>query len=184
MFSKKTDGVRARACRNMLTVVLILVGTSVLAAQDGENVQRPRKIAVITNLSNPTAQMSKAQLGRAFLKKYKFWDSGLRCIPIDQSGTSEIRTAFYDQVLNRDQEALKRHWMQETMTGNARPPVTVENSLTVKKYIEKLEGGVGYIWADEIDESVKVVLITDDPRFEVPSSSPRNAEESVAGEEP
>lgn len=184
MFSMKTHHVATRVYHPMMVCALILGVMSYASAQQADSDEGPRKIAVITNRANPTAQISKAELGRAFLKKYKFWDSGVRCIPIDQSGTSEIRTAFYHQVLNRDQKALKRHWMQETMTGNARPPVTVENSVTVKKYIERLDGGVGYIWADEVDESVKVVHITDDPRFEVPRSDSNVGEEYATGDEP
>lgn len=156
------------------------VATAQKPAEGQEVEERPRIIAIVTNLSNPTPEVSKAELGRIFLKRHKFWDSGIRCIPIDQSGTSEIRAAFYEQTLGRDQEALKHYWMRETMTGNTRPPVTVENSITVKKYIEKLEGAIGYIWADEVDGSIQLVHVTDDPRFQVPRSDTADEE---AGEE-
>lgn len=184
MFSMRADNAMSRVFCSAMTAGLIVAFLGMADAQEVDAEEQIRKIAVITNPSNTTSQLSKAELGRAFLKKYTFWDNGSRCIPIDQSGTSKIRAAFYQQVLNRDQEALKRHWMQETMTGNARPPVTVENSVTVKKYMERLDGGIGYVWANEVDASVKVVHITDDSRFEVPESETKADEENSSGEAP
>jgi hypothetical protein len=62
--------------------------------------------------------------------------------------------------------------MQETMTGNAKPPVSLESSQTVKKYINKIEGGIAYIYEDEIDETVKVIRIVDAPEFHAAEDSP------------
>lgn len=131
----------------------------------------PRKIAIVTHPDNPVNELTKAELGRLFLKKRTFWETGARCVPINQPGSTEIRDLFYRTVLDLDQTELKRYWMQETMTGNARPPVTVDNAAIVKKYIEKLPGAVAYIWADEVDETVTIIRIRDVPEFAVPAIS-------------
>lgn len=139
----------------------------------------PRRIAVVTHPDNPVDELTKAELGRLFLKKRTFWATGERCVPIDQPGSSDIRERFYREALELDQTELKRYWMQETMTGNARPPVTVDNAAVVKKYIEKLSGAVAYIWADEVDDSVKVIRVRDVPAFADPEAFKEAPEDSA-----
>ncbi len=108
-----------------------------------------------------------------FLRSRTEWARGERCIPIDQAGSSEIRAQFYRQVLDKSVYEMKRYWMQETMTGNAKPPVSLDSSQTVKKYINKIEGGIAYIYEDEIDDTVKVIRIVDAPEFYTTEDTPQ-----------
>lgn len=124
-----------------------------------------RRMVLITNLENPDDEISKGELGRIYLKQKRYWLNGERCVPIDQSGTSEIRKSFYQTVLNKDLYEMKRYWMRETMTGNAKPPVTLDYPSTVKRYVRKIKGGVGYIYEDEVDDSVKVLHVINSPEF-------------------
>lgn len=107
-----------------------------------------------------------------FLKTRTEWARGERCIPIDQAGTSDLRAQFYRLVLDKSVYEMKRYWMQETMTGNAKPPVSLDNSQTVKKYVNKIAGGIAYIYEDEIDETVKVIRIVDASEFYNPEDNP------------
>lgn len=107
-----------------------------------------------------------------FLRSRTEWARGERCIPIDQAGSSEIRAQFYRLVLDKSVYEMTRYWMQKTMTGDAKPPVSLENSQTVKKYINKIEGGIAYIYEDEVDETVKVIRIVDAPEFYAVEVSP------------
>jgi len=157
-------GIDAR--RLLIIAVLVLPP---LLASDGRPEEEPlaatRRLAVVANTSNAHDSLTRSELGRMFLRARTEWARGERCIPIDQAGTSEIRAQFYRQVLDKSVYEMKRYWMQETMTGNAKPPVSLENSQTVKKYINKIEGGIAYIYEDEIDDTVKVIRIVDAPEF-------------------
>ncbi|MCF6286443.1 MAG: hypothetical protein L3K26_14810 [Candidatus Hydrogenedentes bacterium] len=142
---------------------ILLVFLVVFGAVAEEQVEKKvdRKIAVVTHLKNTTTSLTRSELSRMFTKKKTTWPNGKRCIPIDQLGDSKIRARFSTQVLRKSVYQMTRYWMQETMTGNAKPPVSLESAATVKKYIQKLEGAVGYIYADEVDDSIRVLAVLD-----------------------
>jgi len=164
---QQSSSFRARA---FLLALLALPVPLFATAEDTKVSQR--KIAVVTHRDNTNSEITRAELGRMFMKKTTLWRNGQRCIPIDQTGTSEIRSRFYRTVLDRSVDSMKRYWMRETMTGNAKPPVSLNNSATAKKYVQKIKGGVAYIYEDEVDESIKVLHVKDIPDF----SSPEEAE--------
>lgn len=147
------------------SAIVISIGAPVSAQEEAEKTEQPRRLAIVTHVDNPNSVLSRAELGRMFLKKRTQWSNGDRCIPIDQAGTSEIRRQFYGMTLDRTVYDMKRYWMQETMTGNAKPPVSLENAATVKKYLEKIKGGIAYIYEDEVDDSVKVIRVRDMPEL-------------------
>jgi hypothetical protein len=149
------------------TVILLLAGLmgailpGVHGAEPLPAEEAPRPIAVITHPGNEVPSVTRSELARMFLKKQTAWSNGERCIPIDQRGESTIRREFSRLVLQTTVYEMKRYWIQETMTGNAKPPVSLESASTVKKYVQKLPGAVGYIYLDEVDESVRVLAVTD-----------------------
>lgn len=163
-----------------LAIVLVCQGLCTAVFSFEDETPEDRRIAIITHPDNEYTELTRWELGRMFLKRRTTWNRGERVIPIDQSGTSEIRERFYRIVLNRSVYDMKRYWMQETMTGDAKPPVSLENSTTVKKYIEKLKGGIAYIYEDELDETVKAIAIVDIPEFYRPDD---DESEEDTGEE-
>ena len=144
-----------------LAVLLVLIASPARSEEKKEE----RALVLVTHPKNPIIEITKRELGRIYLKKQRYWLNGDRCVPIDQAGSSQSRKDFYRIVLNKDPYEMKRYWMQETMTGNANPPVTLDNPATVKRYIRKIQGGIGYIYADEVDDTVKVLHVIDIPEL-------------------
>ncbi len=152
---------RFYACVRLLALVMgsaVLVGIEGMADPEEANV---RVVAVVTHLDNEVDSVPRSELARMFLKQQTTWPNGERCIPIDQRGENSIRKEFSRIVLLRSVYEMKRYWMQETMTGNARPPVSLESAATVKKYVQKIEGAVAYIYLDEVDDTVRILAVTD-----------------------
>jgi ABC-type phosphate transport system substrate-binding protein len=115
-------------------------------------------------VENETASLTRNELARMFRKTQTEWEDGEHCIPIDQAG-GDIRSAFGRIVLEQTPDEWKRYWIQQTMTGNARQPIALDSSETVKKYVRKLKGAVAYIYESEVDDTVRVVTITDAPEL-------------------
>lgn len=141
-----------------------------------EEAERPRTIAIVTHVDNYVRSVPRSELARIFLKQQTTWPDGTRCIPIEQRGDSAIRGEFSRLVLNRSVYEVKRYWMQETMTGNAKPPVSLESAATVKKYLQKLKGAVAYLYLDEVDASLRILSVPDvsalaQPTPEAPDAS-------------
>ena len=160
--------------RNAVAAVWLFasLAAAAIAAAPEDPEKTPPRIAVVTHRENPTPSLTQAELARMFRKTQTEWPDGERCIPIDQVGGSEIRTEFGRIVLEETPDEWKRYWMQQTMTGNARPPVALDSSDTVKKYLQKLRGAVAYIYLSEVDDTVRVLAVTDAPELAAPEPSP------------
>lgn len=143
------------------SLVFLLLFLGMLAGVWAEEEKPVRRIAIITHRDNAIEELSKSEIVRMFRKRKTVWEEGKRCVPIDQSGDSAIRTQFSKLVMGKTVDEMKRYWMQEMMTGNARPPISLRNSVTAKKYVAKLKGSISYVYEDEVDESVKVIRVRD-----------------------
>ena len=150
--------------------LMVSLLASAIAAAPEESPEAPPRIAVVTHLENETASLTRNELARMFRKTQTEWEDGEHCIPIDQAG-GDIRSAFGRIVLEQTPDEWKRYWMQQTMTGNARPPIALDSSDTVKKYLQKLRGAVAYIYLSEVDDTVRVLAITDAPELAAPVPS-------------
>lgn len=168
--------------RNAATAVWLFVSlaAAAIAAAPEYPVETPSPIAVVTHVENDTPALTRAELARMFRKTQTEWPDGERCIPIDQVGGSEIRAEFGRVVLEETPDEWKRYWMQQTMTGNARPPIALDSSDTVKKYLQKLRGAVAYIYLSEVDETVRVLSISDAPELAAPEPAPEPSAEAPA----
>ncbi|MBL7647623.1 MAG: hypothetical protein JNK74_15660 [Candidatus Hydrogenedentes bacterium] len=172
---------------NAMAAVWLLAGllTSAIAAAPEEGPEPAPRIAVVTHVENETASITRTELARMFRKTQTEWEDGEHCIPIDQAG-GDIRTAFGRIVLEQTPDEWKRYWIQQTMTGNARPPIALDGSETVKKYVRKLKGAVAYIYESEVDDTVRVLAITDAPELlapEAPEEPQERRENGPAAEE-
>lgn len=168
--------------------ILIIVATGLAVPADAEDIaeekEAPRAIAVVTHVKNEIESISRSELARIFMKQQTTWPGGERCIPIDQRGESPIRQEFSRLVLQRSVYEMKRFWMQETMTGNAKPPIALESAATVRKYLEKLEGAVAYIYRDEVDASVKVLTVSDMKELARPEEEPQEQSRQTEAPKP
>ena len=49
---------------------------------------------VIVNAANPATRLTTGDIARLFLRKTRRWPDGLTALPIDQSSTALLRSAF------------------------------------------------------------------------------------------
>jgi ABC-type phosphate transport system substrate-binding protein len=160
--------------RNALAAVWLcasLAASAIAAAPENSEKAFPR-IAVVTHVENDIPSLTQAELARMFRKTQTEWPNGERCIPIDQMGGSDIRAEFGRIVLKETPDEWKRYWMRQTMTGNARPPIALDSSDTVKKYLQKLRGAVAYIYLSEVDDTVRILTVIDAPELAAPEAIP------------
>ncbi len=112
------------------------------------------EIAVIVNPANSIGELSKSQVKKTFLGKQKRFDNGLKVRLID-SNDDDLKEKFYKKVTKKSMSQLKAYWSRLVFSGKGKQP---KSSSKVKEWIAEHENGIGYISADDIDESIKVVL--------------------------
>lgn len=141
----------------LLVAGALLLGSSASALADNSFI-------VVINASVRGTSVRRSDLAAVFLKKAARWGGGLSANPVDQSGTSSVRRAFSDSVLQMPVAAVVQYWGRQLLSGegSARPPAVKESDSAVVAYVAKTAGAVGYV-ADgtALPEGVKTVAIVD-----------------------
>jgi hypothetical protein len=129
-------------------------------------------IALVLNLANHSARadvvaivssksaiitLSKSQTTDIFLGRVNRFPSGLPAMPIDQAEGSAAREEFYAKMAGKSAAQMKAYWSKIIFTGRGQPPKEVLNGVEVKKRILENPAAIGYIDANLVDDSVRVV---------------------------
>ena len=110
--------------------------------------------AVITNKN--FGAISKNQLRAIYLKKISYIND-VKLLPINLEPKSKIRQSFNKNILNMSYTRLKVYWNKEHYLGH-RPPLSLKSQESVKVFLKKVDGAIGYIEAKNIDENMHIIL--------------------------
>lgn len=114
------------------------------------------EIAVIVHPGN-SSELSNTDISRIFLGKKKSFPDGSDAIPIDQKEGQAVRSAFVTTILKKNEQQIKAYWAQLLFTGKGTPPKEVSTGNDVKILVSKNPALIGYIDAENVDDTVKVV---------------------------
>jgi ABC-type phosphate transport system substrate-binding protein len=112
---------------------------------------------VIVNKAN-TVAVDKTVVAKIYQGELKSWPDGTPAAPIDLPEDSPSRAAFSNDVVGKTVANLKALWAQMIFSGKALPPKVVAGDDDVKKAVSAAKGGVGYIKASAVDDTVKVAF--------------------------
>ena len=162
-------GCRAiRAARHILGAAWLVFGLAVtsfaypdskagsVASEPDE--EQPTFIVVVAP-DNPVVSVTLAELQRIFLRKTTRWDDGEAITVYQRSVEDPIRAVFSQRVLGKESAELNEYWMNLALTRGIKPPKVLRSATLVKQYLKRVRGGIGYILADEVDDTVKVLTI-------------------------
>lgn len=107
-------------------------------------------VAVIVNPANSEALDANA-VSRLFLGKQK----GLT--PYNLPEGNAVRDEFDAKVLGKSSSQLKAYWSKLIFTGGGTPPKQLGDAAAVKAKVASDANAIGYIPADAVDSSVKVI---------------------------
>lgn len=120
---------------------------------------KPPRIVVVVSKKNPVESLTSAELARIFLRTTNYWSNGSSITVFERPIKEKIRQRFSEQVLRKKPEALREYWMNIELTKGVRPPKVLRSQKLVKRYLERVKGGIAYLYEHEIDDTVKVVEI-------------------------
>ncbi len=129
--------------------LLVVLGSASAIAAD---------IAVIVNPHNETGSMTRRQVVDLYMGRDRNFPDGDASLPIDQAATSPVRKQFYRQLVNKSVAEVNAYWARLLFTGRASPPRSLANSIEVLRTVRDNRGAIGYIDAELVDDSVKVVF--------------------------
>ena len=140
--------------RKSTIVVLAFLGTLTapgFAQQDGYR--------VVVNPSNPTTNLSRAEVARLFLKKVPKWPDGQSVQPADQERVSPVRQAFSRSVHQKDVDAIASYWQVLVFSGREVPPRIVKSDAEMIQFVRDTPGAVGYVSEDVALAGVKPIAV-------------------------
>src|SRR5262245_31524224 len=153
-------GLRAAAVLVLLTAPTILF----VRAEErmGETVvAREGVLAVIVNKENSTGDLKLSTVRRIFLSEQRHWSHGKKItVAMLERGQLE-RSAAHRLIFGMNESAYSRILLKREYTSD--PPLAapelVATSTVMKKFVAYVPGSIGYIWADEMDDTIKAIKI-------------------------
>ncbi len=117
-------------------------------------------VAVIVNKSNPIDTLSMIQLRKIVLAEDGKWPSGGAIIVWMTSPGQAERAATLKIVCGMSETDFTLHFTHASFNSDSgSPPKVAGSGALVRQSIAGAANGVGFIWASQVDDSVKVVPI-------------------------
>ncbi|EGL55464.1 MAG TPA: hypothetical protein EYM37_10410 [Methylophaga aminisulfidivorans] len=118
------------------------------------------EIAVVANKNNPLAALSKQQIVDIFMGRTKFYSTGQRIVLLDQEIASPARRDFYQNLVNKTLNEINSYRARLLFSGRFALPKEVSDDEMIK-WLEKDSNAIGYIEADKVNDSLKVLGYVD-----------------------
>jgi ABC-type phosphate transport system substrate-binding protein len=117
-------------------------------------------LAIIVNRSNPIDSLSFSELRKIFLGDRNHWPNGRRIVVAMMDYGQPERQTVLRLVFRMQEDQYQDHLLKGMFRGDVFvPPKTLASPSIVKKFVFNAPGAVGYLRADEVDASVKIVKI-------------------------
>ena len=100
-------------------------------------------------------KLSKVQIKAIFLKKITFIDD-TKVVPISLGTRNPLRLKFESEILSMSFVRLKSYWTKQHYLGK-RPPISMKSQESIKAFVKKVDGAIGYIDSNNLDDSVKEI---------------------------
>lgn len=117
------------------------------------NIASSHEYVVIAN--KHMTDLSPSQIKAIFLKKIIVIND-LQAVPLNLDARDPLRAKFEQQILQMSFDRLQAHWTKEHYLGH-RPPISLKSQESVKAFIKKVDGSIGYIEMDNMDDNLKIL---------------------------
>lgn len=118
-------------------------------------------IAVVVNKNNPILHVSQRALIDLYMGKYQAFDTGAPAQPIDIESGEPLKEMFYKRLTGRTMSQINAYRSRIKFSGKASSPVIMPDTNAILIAIQRDPLAIGYIWASDVTEQVKVVFTLD-----------------------
>ena len=116
------------------------------------------EVAVIVHPSTGFDTLTEDDVARIFLGKSKSFPGAAQAVPINQNEGVALRDKFNESICKKSASQYKAYWSQLVFTGKGTPPKDAGDDAAVKTLIAANPNMIGYIDANAVDSTVKVVF--------------------------
>ncbi len=112
---------------------------------------------VVTSQNSPYANIDLRLAKKLWMGKKKRIN-GTKVSILDQVDGNSAQTEFYQSVMGKNSNEMKAYWAKLVFTGSAFPPRKLDGDTKIKEWLATHPDTIGYIKADSLDDSVRVLL--------------------------
>ncbi|MBI2061943.1 MAG: hypothetical protein HYT87_19560 [Nitrospirae bacterium] len=138
---------------------LLVFACAALLALDAPRTTAGRRLVVIVHRHNPVEKLTLPELRKYFRAERKHWPDGEPVVLVMREAYASERTLFLTKVYQMDDTRYRRFWLEKIFRGEADRPLTAMSAESMRQLVSREKGAVGFLWEDEADASVKVILI-------------------------
>lgn len=141
---------------NFLSKTWLISATWCMILMLAMAVSAPAQISVIVAKSNEV-KATKAEVKEIFTGAKLKWANGNKIQVIDQPET-ELGKKFYDLVIGKSANQVRRQWTKLLLSGQAAAPIKQPSDKNVKKIVAANPNAIGYIDTGALDGSVREIF--------------------------
>ncbi|OGW14136.1 MAG: hypothetical protein A2035_03375 [Nitrospirae bacterium GWA2_42_11] len=118
-----------------------------------------REISIISHKDYPSGTITAAKVKEIYLGE-KIAEGTVKIKPMEQNDES-IKKKFIEKVMGSSVDAYKAYWIKKFFQEGITPPTAKTSSSDLIQAITQTNGGIGYVWSDDVKGDVKVLLKID-----------------------
>jgi hypothetical protein len=156
-----------RGCAIILVIVVILAlalprehSAQAASAPLDARANPSQSLAIVVNRSNPINNLSFSELRKIFMGDRNHWPNGHRIAIVMLEYGQPERRAVLRLIYRMDEKTYQDVLLRGMFRGDVFvAPKTLASPTIVRKFVFNAPGGIGYLRASDVDESVKVIRI-------------------------
>ena len=117
------------------------------------------QLIVVVNQGNEIKSVTLQSLQDIYAGNKVSWSNNRKIFPVSMKSNLEITKSFFQTALGKSTRDMKRVWIRLTLSGSGTAPKVVGTETEALDYISKNDGAIGFVWLQELNESVKVVAV-------------------------
>jgi ABC-type phosphate transport system substrate-binding protein len=129
-------------------------------------------LAIVVNRSNPVDNLSFSDLRRIFMLDTQSWPHGRKITVVLRDKGQPERAEAIRIICALSERDYEKHILFRTFQGRVNiGPRAIQSAPTMLRFVYNAPGAIGYVNADEVDASVKLLRIDgalpDEPSYPV-----------------
>jgi ABC-type phosphate transport system substrate-binding protein len=155
-------------------VLVLLLSTAPLAplALAGQQAAPAPALAIIVHHSNPVEGLTFSELRRIFMLDTQTWPNGRKITVVLREKGQPERAEALRIICGLSEREYDRHILLRTFQGSVNiGPRAIQSAPGMLRFVYNAPGAIGFVHADEVDSSVKLLridgVLPDDPKYPV-----------------
>jgi ABC-type phosphate transport system substrate-binding protein len=153
-------------------LLALVISTAGLAGAAPERQQTAPVFGIIVHRSNPVDDLTFSELRRIFMLDTQTWPNGRKITVVLREKGQPERADAIRIICGLSDRDYERHLLFRTFQGSVNiGPRAIQSSSAMLRFVYNAPGAIGYVNADEVDGSVKLLRIDgalpSDPRYPV-----------------